>query len=106
MSQRIDQINELIGQKVSGILHRDVLSPDDYFTIIKVDTSKDLGYCDIYLSFLNKAQELLNEIKSNRSQINTELAKKLKTRKTPKIRFHLDESSEEFNRIDKLLDQI
>lgn len=106
MHSRIDRVNELIGQKVSAILHDEILDPDQYFSITHVETSPDFGYCDIEISFLKDAENLIQIIVDNQKQITQTLAKSIELRKTPKLRFHLDKSSEHAAKIEELFKNI
>lgn len=106
MHSRIDRINELIGQKVSSILHDDVLDPDQYFSVTHVETSPDLGYCDIEISFLKDGDELIKNIVSNQKQITLSLSRSIELRKTPKLRFHIDKTAENAAKIEKIFKNI
>lgn len=106
MNSRIDRINELIGQKVSSILHDDILEPDSYFAVTHVETSPDLGYCDIEISFLKDGDELIKYIVSNQKQITSSLSRSVELRKTPKLRFHIDKTAENAAKIEKLFKNI
>lgn len=106
MHSRIDRINELIGQKLSSILHDDILEPDQYFAITHVETSPDLGYCNIDIAFLKNAEDSIAIIFENQKRITMSLAKSLELRKTPKLRFHIDKSSENAERIENLFKNI
>lgn len=106
MNSRIDRINELIGQKISLILHDDILELDQYFAVTHVETTPDLSYCDINISFLKNAEETISKINSNQKQINKTLASLIKLRKTPRLRFHIDESSEQAEKIERLFQKI
>lgn len=106
MHSRLDRINELISQKISSILFDDILDPDQYFSVTHVETSSDLGYCDIEISFLDQAETALSIILKNQRLITSKLAKSLELRKVPKLRFHIDKRSEHAEKIDKLFKNI
>lgn len=106
MHSRIDRINELIGQKLSSILHDDILEPDQYFAITHVETSPDLGYSDIEIAFLENAEDSIRTIIESQKRISMSLSNLLELRKTPKLRFHIDKSSENAERIENLFKNI
>lgn len=106
MHSRIDRVNKLIGQKISSILHDDILEPDQYFAITHVETSPDLGYCDIEISFLKDGDDLIKAVVDNQKQITLILSRSIELRKTPKLRFHLDRRSEQAVKIEELFKKI
>ena len=106
MHSRIDRVNELIGQKISLILHNDILEHDQYFSLTHIETSPDLGYCDIDISFLSNGEVLLKIISDNYKQIMAELSESLELRKTPKLRFHIDKSLEQAAKIEELFKKL
>lgn len=102
MNARVDRINEIIGQKISSILFDDILDPDQYFSVTHVETSQDLGFCDIEISFLKDADSLIEVINDRKKDITAKLAKSVELRKIPKLRFHIDKRSEQAAKIDEI----
>ena len=106
MHSRMDRINELIGQKVSFILHNNILDPDQYFAVTQVETSPDLSYCDIEVSFLNSGNILIKILQDQHKHITTLLSKSLELRKIPKLRFHINKNSEHVAKIEELFKKL
>lgn len=106
MHSRIDRINELIGQKVSSILHDDILEPDQYFSITRVATSPDLYFCDIEISALKDCDTLIETINKNQKRIMASLSKSVKLRKIPQLRFRRDTSPEKAAKIEEIFKNI
>ena len=106
MHSRIDRISELIGQKVSSILHDDILEPDQYFSITRVMTSPDLYFCDIEISALKDCDALIKIINKNQNKIMASLSKSVELRRIPRLRFRKDTSPEKAAKIEEIFKNI
>lgn len=108
MKQRLERINELI-QKVVG-QHLQRLFPQGLITVTKVDVSADLRYADISVSQLQhataKLTNVIEAITEQQKELQTVLGQSMKTKFTPKLRFHLDRGNEKANRVEELLRDI
>jgi len=106
MNQRILKVNELIKQEVGKIILTEVdFSRDIIATIIKVKTSADLRYADVFVSALpsNKDVEVEKALKESIYFIQQKLNQKLHMKPLPRIRFVIDKSGEDVERIEELI---
>jgi len=109
MSQRIEKINELIRQKLSQIIRRELEFPENaLITITKIETSPDIKYCKVFITvlpdkFRGRALEILRKNQHNLRKI---LQKHLSTKFTPNLNFLIDEQEIFATEVDKLLDEI
>jgi ribosome-binding factor A len=110
-TQRVaDQMQRLIAQIVS----RELKDPRiGMVTINSVDVSRDLGYADVYFTLLNLNEQDANsddvietgKILNHASGfIRTELAKQMKMRHIPHVRFHFDQSVGYGRKLSTLID--
>ena len=110
MSTRILKVNSEIQKYVSEIFREDIQNPNinGLITVVKVDTSADLGVSKIYLSIYGATdpKEVFNEILHSAGYIRKELCHKMNLRKIPYLEFKLDDTFEYGNKIDKLIDKI
>ena len=109
MSHRIAQINQLIQEVLGEILQKEYQMPaDSLLTILTVETSPDVLYSKIIISVfpINAEKEVLNYLEKNIFDIQQSLNKKLIMRPVPKIRFELDRTEFEAEKIEKLLEEI
>ena len=95
-SNRINRINEEI-QKALAELLRTVKDPrvsGTMISITKVETTPDLRYAKVYVSFLeeNKAEEAMKGLKSAGGWLRREVGNDLKLRYTPELMWALDDS--------------
>lgn len=104
MSCRIDKINELIREQASLAMH-DIFI-DRFISISSVKTSRDLSYCDITILSLKDQNETIKLIKKRSIDIQSKISEKISIRKMPKLRFHLDRTLDEADKIEKLLTYI
>ena len=95
-SNRILLINEEIQKELSSLLRtvKDPRVQDVMISITRVETTPDLRYTKVYVSFLqeDKAQEAMKGLKSAGGYLRRELARNLKLRYTPEIVWSLDDS--------------
>ncbi|PNK60583.1 ribosome-binding factor A [Psychrobacter sp. FDAARGOS_221] len=103
MNQRLQRLGDQI-QRELAVLIRDAINDPrltGFVTISSVKVSPDLGYADIYVTIMEPE---LNDAMSKHSHegsmqvlnnaagfLRTELSHSLKTRTTPRLRFHYDE---------------
>ena len=95
-TKRIDRINEEIQKELSNLL-RNVKDPRVQGTMIsitRVETTPDLRYTKVYVSFLqaDKAEEALKGLKSAAGFLRRQLGTNLKLRYAPEIVWALDDS--------------
>lgn len=95
-SNRISRINEEIQKELSSLLRnlKDPRVQDTMISITHVETTPDLRYAKIYVSFLEegKAQDALKGLKSAGGYLRRELGRALQLRYTPELNWALDDS--------------
>ncbi len=109
MSYRISKLNSLIQQQISEIISKNLhLKQNVFFTITKVDTSKDLSYTDVFVSVFPELESnyFLKTIKKEIYFIQKKLNQRLIIKKFPRIRFHLDKTEIEADKIEKILKKL
>ena len=107
MNQRISKVNKLIKQEVGKIILIEADFPKDIIlTITKVKTSKDLRYADVFVSVLpsDKEAEIMELLKEEIYFIQQKLNQKLYMKPLPRIKFVIDKSGEDVERISRLID--
>jgi ribosome-binding factor A len=95
-SNRIAIINEEIQKELSNLLRKvkDPRVADLMISITRVETTPDLRYAKVYVSFLQeeKAQDALKGLKSAGGYLRRELGRTLNLRYTPELVWELDDS--------------
>ena len=95
-SNRIAIINEEIQKELSALLRtvKDPRVQDVMISITRVETTPDLRYTKVYVSFLqeNKADEAMKGLKSAAGFLRRQLGTNLKLRYAPEIVWALDDS--------------
>ena len=95
-SKRINGINQEIQKELSDLL-RSVKDPrvqDVMISITRVDTTPDLRYTKVYVSFLqeNKVADAMAGLRSAAGFLRRQLAQNLQLRYAPEIQWALDDS--------------
>ena len=95
-SNRINRINEEIQKELSSLLRtvKDPRVQDTMISITRVETTPDLRYTKVYVSFLQeeKVKDAMAGLKSAAGYLRRQLGSNLKLRYSPEIVWSLDDS--------------
>ena len=95
-SNRINRINEEIQKELSSLLRtvKDPRVADTMISITRVETTPDLRYTKVYVSFLqaDRAADAMKGLKSAAGFLRRQLGSNLKLRYAPEIVWSLDDS--------------
>ena len=111
MTRRTDRVNGLLRQEISNLLSRELNDPrlSGVVSITQVKTSSDLRYATVYVSVMGKREEkdkALEGISSATGFMRRELRGRVSLRYIPELKFVLDESLDNAERIFGLMDSI
>ncbi len=109
-SNRIQRINADIYRTMASLLKnvKDPRLQRSMLSVTEVDTTKDLRYCKVYISSLEKGneKEILKGLRSAAGFLRHELGTALNLRYTPELIFELDSSIQRGAEISKLLGEL
>ena len=95
-SNRIGRINEEIQKELSNLIRnlKDPRVQDTMISITHVETTPDLRWAKVYVSFLQeeRAKDALKGLKSAGGYLRRELGRALNLRYTPELNWALDDS--------------
>lgn len=95
-SNRIHRINEEIQKELSNLLRtvKDPRVQDTMISITRVETTPDLRYAKVFVSFLqeDRAKDAMAGLKSAAGYLRRELGHNLQLRYAPEIVWSLDDS--------------
>ena len=95
-SNRINRINEEIQKELSSLIRtlKDPRIQNTMISITRVETTPDLRYTKVYVSFLqeDKAEGAMKGLQSAAGFLRRELGNALNLRYTPQIMWALDDS--------------
>lgn len=106
MANRQERIAAIIRKNITEIIQFEIRDPHlGFVTIPEVRVSKDFSYANVYVSFINEADEKpsLEVLNKAKGFIRSELATKLDIRRVPEIRFVVDDGYKKEARIEELL---
>ena len=93
------------------LIQREVKDPRlGMVTVSGVTVSRDLGYADIYVTLLGeqdpeRIKENLKVLKRAAGFLRSQIAKRIKLRHVPELRFHFDESVVRGQQLSSLIDE-
>ncbi|MDV2859681.1 ribosome-binding factor A [Psychrobacter sp. CAM01] len=117
MNQRLQRLADQIQRELAVLIRDEVNDPrlTGFVTISSVKVSPDLGYADIYVTIMEPGlddamtktnhEESVNVLNKAAGFLRTELSHSLKTRTTPRLRFHYDEVTAHGNYMMDLINQ-
>ena len=103
MNQRLQRLADQIQRDLAVLIRDEINDPrlTGFVTISTIKISPDLGYADIYVTIMEKSMddamtkdyhtESLEVLNKASGFLRTELSHLLKTRTSPRLRFHYDE---------------
>jgi ribosome-binding factor A len=111
VSHRIERVNQLIRQEISGMLQREIKDPrlGQFIAVTEVVTSADLRHAKVYISFISSQQQkqaALDALIGASNFFRKEMAKNLRLRRIPDLSFHWDDSIERGAHIMDLIDRV
>ena len=117
MNQRLQRLADQIQRALATLIRDEINDPrlTGLVTISSVKVSPDLGYADIYVTVLEPNQDTamtkeahaqsLDVLKGASGFLRSHLSGILKTRVTPRLRFHYDEVTANGNYMMSLIEQ-
>jgi len=112
MEFRTDRIGRLVQEKISAlILEGRIKDPrvHPFLSITRVQVSKDLAFADVYVSNIREngnIEKAVEGLQSAAGFVQAELGAAMRTRKTPRLRFHPDTGIREGFEIVKKLEEL
>lgn len=109
-THRMQRVSELVKQEVSEIIRRDVASENvGMITVTGCEVASDLKTARVYISVIGDADKqaaALALLERHRGHIQRDLGRAVVLKYTPHLAFHIDETPERADRIEKLLNEI
>jgi ribosome-binding factor A len=111
LSQRTQRLADQIQRDIAGLIRTELKDPRlGMVTISSVKVSSDMGYADIYVTVLGETldegpEASLKVLNTASGYLRTGLARGLKLRIIPHLRFHYDEVVARGNRMAGLISQ-
>jgi ribosome-binding factor A len=111
VSQRTQRLADQIQRELAGLIRLELKDPRlGMVTVSAVKVSPDLGYADVYVTILGssldeKPDESLAVLNAAAGFLRGELGRIIRTRMTPRLRFHFDEVTARGNRMAALINQ-
>ncbi len=107
-TRRTSRLNSLLKEVISEVIRKEVSNPNvsTFFTITKVEITKDLHYAKVFFSVIGSEEEKQNTLEALQSAsgyIAVLASKQIVIRHFPNLTFKLDDSVEKHMKIDSIL---
>ncbi|MCG6659542.1 30S ribosome-binding factor RbfA [Halomonas campisalis] len=109
--KRTDRVGDQLQKELAVLIQREVKDPRlGMVTVSGVTVSRDLGYADVYVTLLGedspeRVKENLKVLRQAAGFLRGQIAKRIKLRHVPELRFHFDESVVRGHRLSSLIDE-
>ena len=96
--KRTDRVADQLQKDLAVLIQREVKDPRlGMVTVSGVEVSRDLGYADVHITLLGeqdpeRIKENLKVLKRAGGFLRSQVARRIKLRHVPELRFHYDES--------------
>ena len=109
-SHRIDRLSKDIKRELSDIISN-MKDPrlNSMLSVMRTQVTSDLSYCKVYIGSIeggDKAREAVEVLKKAAGHVRSELAKRLRVRKAPELIFIADDSTDYYQHISSILEEI
>jgi ribosome-binding factor A len=111
VSQRTQRIADQIQRELAGLIRQELKDPRlGMVTVSNVKVSPDMGYADIYVTVMgssldDKPDESIAVLNAAAGFLRGEVGRAIRTRVTPRLRFHYDEVVARGNRMAVLINE-
>ncbi|MEN8098097.1 MAG: 30S ribosome-binding factor RbfA [Chloroflexota bacterium] len=109
-SVRQRRVADQIRSELSDLLLRDVRDPRlSFVTITDVSIDRELAYAQVYVNALgeeDRQDEVMEALDRARGYLRSQIASRIRLRRTPDLRFYWDPSLQHGERISELLDSL
>lgn len=109
--KRTDRLNSLLKEVISDVIRHRVRNPkvSKLLTVTRVDITSDLQFAKVYVSVIGdekSKKESLEALQSGAGFIGVQASRNVVMRHFPSLTFKLDDSTDDFIRIDQLLQKV
>jgi ribosome-binding factor A len=111
LSQRTQRLGDQIQREIASLIRSEIKDPRlGMVTVSAVKVSPDMGYADIYVTVMGstldeKPDESIAVLNAAAGFLRGEVGRAIKTRITPRLRFHYDEVVARGNRMATLINE-
>ncbi|WP_302140310.1 30S ribosome-binding factor RbfA [Halomonas alkalicola] len=109
--KRTDRVADQLQKELAVLIQREVKDPRlGMVTVSGVEVSRDLGYADVHVTLLGedtpeRIKENLKVLKQAAGFLRGQVARRIKLRHVPELRFHYDESVVRGQRLSSLIQE-
>ncbi|MCW4153588.1 30S ribosome-binding factor RbfA [Halomonas sp. 18H] len=109
--KRTDRVADQLQKELAVLIQREIKDPRlGMVTVSGVEVSRDLGYADVHVTLLGenddqRVAENLKILKRAAGFLRGQIARRIKLRHVPELRFHYDASLERGQRLSSLIDE-
>ena len=109
MAQRMRRVNELMREVIGSAITSELEDPRiGFVTVTSVDTSPDLRSAKVYVSVLGdeaEREDTLAALASSHGKLQAAIAREVRIKHTPTLKFHYDDALERGFRLSRLLEE-
>jgi ribosome-binding factor A len=110
MSLRLERVRELLKREIGEIIRREIpVGEAGLITVNDVQVSSDLHSASVFVGVLGNAaqqKKALSQLETHRKRIQALVGKAVILKYTPQLRFLMDQSIEQGNKVLKIIDEL
>lgn len=106
MSERVQQVNQLLKQEVGSYLQENLCGHAGLLTITAVETTHDLKLATVWYGYVgDDLGTVMEELRRNKRGLQTYINKRLAMKSVPKLELKYDKSGDYATKISKIIDE-
>lgn len=106
MSERVQQVNQLLKQEVGSYLQENLRDHAGMLTITAVETTHDLKLATIWYGYVGgDLGTVMSELRRHKRDLQMYINKRLAMKSVPRLEFKYDKSGDYAVEISKLIDE-
>ncbi|MFC0336756.1 ribosome-binding factor A [Kushneria avicenniae] len=108
---RTDRVGEQLAHELAQLIQREIKDPRlGMVTVTSADVSRDLSYADVHVTLMGendpeRIRENLGVLKRASGFLRSRVARTMKLRHVPELRFHFDESVTRGHELSSLIER-
>ena len=108
--RRVDRVKELMKREISKIIQFDIKNIDlGFITVTAVEMNNDLRFARVFVSIFSQnkeKKEIIKTLTALTGFIKGKIGKRIRLKFMPEIDFKLDDTIEQAQKIDEILEKI
>lgn len=102
---RMERVNAYLKRLMSEIIAQELNAPNDFVSVVDINTTRDLSLAKIYISALKNVEDYVEHLNKISARLRYLITPKLHLKKIPQLKFLVDIHGENILETDRLIEK-